>query len=147
MNMLSSRDWHLLADRAPDFSVVHCPRCHSYFNRPTFPLEHFMALGLNLCLGTDSLASNHSLNMFSEMRHLLAKHAFVTPEEVLRMATVAGAKALGLSGELGEICDGASADLIAIPLEGNPPDVIEAVIHSKSPPVLVMVEGEIVHAK
>jgi cytosine/adenosine deaminase-related metal-dependent hydrolase len=143
MNHLSTRDWQLLADRSPDFSVVHCPRCHSYFDRPPFPLERFMESRVNLCLGTDSLASNRSLSMFAEMRHLLATHPFVQPGEALRMATMAGARAIGREGELGEIREGAFADLIALPLEASSGDPIEALVHQRSKPHWRMIDGEV----
>ena len=70
MNCLADSDYKLLASYARDIAVVHCPKCHEYFGRPPFELDRFRSIGISVCLGTDSLASNTSLNLFEEMRHL-----------------------------------------------------------------------------
>ena len=68
MNHLEDGDWDLIRGR--NFSIIHCPCCHEYFARPAFPLGRFLSEGHNVCLGTDSLASNRELNLFAEMRCL-----------------------------------------------------------------------------
>ena len=87
--------------------------------------------GINVCLGTDGAGSNNTLNLFSEMNAagLVYKGATrqaqnVDAGDVLKMATVNGAKALGREGELGVIAEGALADLILIDL--NVPQFIPA---------------------
>ena len=77
--------------------------------------------GVNIALGTDGAASNNDLDMIGEMRTaaLLAKtvadNASAAPaHEVLRMATINGAKALGLDNEIGSLEKGKSADIVAI---------------------------------
>lgn len=144
MNTLSESDWELLTARHSDFSVVHCPRCHSYFARPDFPIQRFLEAGINLCLGTDSLASNWSLDLFAEMRHLIERHPTLQPEAVLRMVTLAPAAAIGQTGFLGELSTGAHADLIALPITGDTEDPYGDVIQAKLPPHWVMVDGEVV---
>jgi cytosine/adenosine deaminase-related metal-dependent hydrolase len=144
MNSLSEPDWDLLISRRMDFSVVHCPRCHSYFGRTEFPISRFLEAGINLCLGTDSLASNWSLDLFAEMRHLKELHPDLDPEAILRMVTLAPAAAIGQKGLLGELTPGAFADLIALPLTGNAEDLPAKVIEAPLPPHWVMVNGEVV---
>ncbi len=72
-------------------------------------------LGFNICLGTDSLASNSSLSLFAEMRELLRKEPWLSPREVLEMVTVNAAAALGQGDLFGQIRPGVHADLIALP--------------------------------
>ena len=102
--------------------VVHCPRSHDYFHHPPFLRERLVNAGVNVCLGTDSLATTRKigkqkpeLNMFEEMRSLASADKTISPAEILRMATVNGARALGLAGEVGEISKNAFADLITVP--------------------------------
>jgi len=68
--------------------------------------------GVNLCLGTDSLATTRKigkqkpeLNMFEEMRLFAANDKTISPPEILRMATINGARALGLSSQVGELSE------------------------------------------
>jgi cytosine/adenosine deaminase-related metal-dependent hydrolase len=103
-------------------SVVHCPSSHAYFGHHRFPRRELSEAGVNLALGTDSLASTarprHGapvLSMFAEMQVMAAHSSDLAPAELLRMATLNGARALGHLGELGEISPGAVADLIAVP--------------------------------
>jgi 5-methylthioadenosine/S-adenosylhomocysteine deaminase len=80
---------------------------------------------INVCLGTDSAASNNDLDMFGEMRTaaLLAKGvsgnaAACNAQQTIQMATINGAKALGLGNDIGSIEIGKFADLIAVNLSG-----------------------------
>ena len=118
VNMLAHGDARLLGRHG--VHVVHCPRSHAYFRHPPFLRERLDNAGVNLCLGTDSLATTRKigkqkpeLNMFEEMRLLAATDKSISPPEILRMATVNGARALGLAGQAGELSENASADLIA----------------------------------
>lgn len=144
MNCLSAEDWNIVADRAGTFSVVHCPNCHAYFDRPPFELERFRALGVPVCLGTDSLASNGSLNLFSEMRTVRQRHPTLTAAEVLDMVTRIPARAIGFPGLLGEIAAGAHADLIAVPYAGSLGGVEEAIPDNRSEIEWMMVAGRVV---
>lgn len=141
MNVLSEDDWSLLERRKSDFSVVHCPNCHIYFQRGPFDLERFVRLGINLCLGTDSLASNRALNMFEEMRTVRQLYASVSSEEIVRMVTISPARAIGQEGKLGQISAGAWADLIALPFQGAVGEVFVGVIENRTPAEWLMVQG------
>lgn len=141
MNFVSEDDWELLSCRRSDFSVVHCPMCHEYFGRDVFPLERFREIGMNLCIGTDSLASNKALNLFEEMRTLMDKHPSVSPAEALAMVTVNAAAAIGLPGQIGELRAGAFADMIALPFNGGAAEVVDSVVAHQAPVQWSMVNG------
>ena len=63
-------------------SVVHCPRSHNYFGHSPFAFERLRSLGFNICLGTDSLASNESLSLFEEMRVFQKNFPQVSPKKI-----------------------------------------------------------------
>jgi cytosine/adenosine deaminase-related metal-dependent hydrolase len=100
-------------------TLVYCPRTHAAFGHPPHPFRAFLACGVRVALGTDSLASNPDLDVLAEARFLHARHPEVPGEAVLRMATLSGAEALGWADETGSITPGKSADLAVIPLEAN----------------------------
>jgi len=104
-------------------SIAHCPTSNLKLASGIAPVARMRQLGINVGLGTDGAASNNRLDLFGEMRlaALLAKgstgDASVLPaREVLRMATLNGATALGLGHEIGSITPGKAADLCAISL-------------------------------
>jgi cytosine/adenosine deaminase-related metal-dependent hydrolase len=128
--------------------VVHCPRSHAYFQHPPFPYRKLAAAGVNVCLGTDSLASilrprreKAELNMFAEMRAFAACYPRVAPEDIVRMATQGGARALGLQERVGAIFQGGMADLAAIPFSGRAADAWEAVVHDMGEVSATMING------
>ncbi len=140
-NHADAADIGILA--ATETSVVHCPRSRAFFGHGGFPLAAFRAAGVNLCLGTDSLASNEGLSLFDEMAEFKREHPAATGEEILAMATVNAAKALGLPGELGCLRPGAKADLIAVALRHHPEfDLYEEIVAEARDVLMVMVDGE-----
>jgi cytosine/adenosine deaminase-related metal-dependent hydrolase len=141
LNELGAGDFELLKD-APKFHLVHCPRSHTYFGHAPFALGRLRELGFNICLGTDSLASNASLSLFAEMRELLRKEPWLSPREVLEMITINPATALGQVGMLGQIHPGAYADLIAMPAMGSTANVYESIVGFDGTVPWVMVNGE-----
>jgi cytosine/adenosine deaminase-related metal-dependent hydrolase len=146
-NLLAPGDAELLARN--HVHVVHCPRSHDYFSHPPFPRQQLADAGVNLCLGTDSLSTVRKvkrqkleLNLFEEMRRLAAADNTVSPEEILRMATINGAKAMGMAGQIGELSPNAFADLITIPFTGKIADICEAVLHHASTVSASMIDGQ-----
>ena len=106
-------------------SVAHCPSSNLKLASGFAPVAALVASGVNVALGTDGAASNNRLDAFQEMRQaaLLAKavarDAEAIPAHVaLRMATLAGARALGLEKRIGSIVTGKRADLTAVRLAG-----------------------------
>jgi aminodeoxyfutalosine deaminase len=141
MNELGESDFAYLQSLPEKPSVVHCPGSHRYFGHTAFPLARLRAAGVNLCLGTDSLASTDSLSMFDEMRTLSSAAPGLAPAEILAMATVNGARALGFDG--GKIAPGAAADLIAVPHTGGSADILDAVLAHRAPVAWMMLNGEV----
>jgi 5-methylthioadenosine/S-adenosylhomocysteine deaminase len=106
--------------------VIHCPASQLKLASGFSPVARLREAGVNVALGTDGAASNNALDMLGEMRlaALLAKGVAGSPAalpaaQALRMATLDGARALGLEEETGSLEIGKSADLIAIDL-GHP---------------------------
>jgi aminodeoxyfutalosine deaminase len=142
LNELGYGDFELLAG-APKFHIVHCPRSHTFFGHAPFASERLRALGFNICLGTDSLASNSSLSLFAEMRDLLRKEATLSPREVLEMVTVHAAAAIGQGNTLGQIRPGFHADLIALPALGSLANAHESIVSFDGVVPWMMVNGEV----
>jgi aminodeoxyfutalosine deaminase len=141
LNELTSDDFNSLT-RVKKFHIAHCPRSHTFFGHAPFELRRLQKLGFNICLGTDSLASNSSLSLLSEMRELLRKESWISPRRVLEMATLNGANAIGQAGKLGQISPGFSADLIAIPSGETGKDLFEAVAGFEGTVPWMMVNGD-----
>jgi cytosine/adenosine deaminase-related metal-dependent hydrolase len=146
VNCLARGDATLLAKNKT--SVVHCPRSHDYFHHPPFERSRLAKAGVNLCLGTDSLAtvrkggrSRPELDMFAEMRVLADHDKTITPVEILEMATLNGARALGLAGKAGVLSPGAEADLIALPFPGKSRNFYDAVLHHTGSVTASMISG------
>jgi cytosine/adenosine deaminase-related metal-dependent hydrolase len=145
MNTLLEEDFQLLAElpRGAGPHVIHCPGSHRYFSHPPFPARRYHELGVNLCLGTDSLASTESLSLFDEMRLLHAAEPWLRPEELVRMVTVNPARALRRRSQLGKIVPGAFADLIALPTTGSLGGVYEDIVYYREPVPWMMIDGQI----
>ena len=120
---LDASDVDLLA--AHNVSVAHCPSSNLKLASGIAPITHLAARGINIGLGTDGAASNNRLDLLGEMRlaALLAKGVSgdataVDAHAALRMATINGARALGLDSLIGSLRPGKAADLCAIRLAG-----------------------------
>lgn len=137
-------------------SVSHNPVSNMMLGDGVAPVVEMLSQGVNVALGTDGAASNHSQDLFDTMKaaSLLQKVHYqdagvIDPYSVLRMATACGAKALGLDSLCGTIEVGKRADLILLDLDTvhNQPvnDVFSQIVHcAKASDVrTVMVDGEI----
>jgi len=142
LNELIERDFDLLERSNLKFHIAHCPRSHNYFGHSPFAFARLRSLAFNICLGTDSLAINESLSLFAEMRAFQKNFPRVSPEEILRMATVNSARALRYENALGQIRPGFGADLIAVPCSGST-DIFEQIIACDAPVSWSMVNGNI----
>ena len=140
LNELTEKDFDLLERSNSKFHVVHCPRSHNYFRHSPFAFERLRSLGFNVCLGTDSLASNETLSLFDEMRDFQKNFPRISPEEILQMATVNSARALRYENALGQIRPGFVADLIAVPCSGST-DIFEQILAFDAPVSWSMVNG------
>lgn len=147
VNYLAKGDAKLLARTKTN--VVHCPRSHFYFDHQEFPYNTLSRAKVNVCLGSDSLATVYKtprqtvkLSMFDEMQAFASAYPKVPPEKILRMATLNGAQALGLAGDAGEISTSALADLIAIPFKGRTKNAAEAAVNHKADVTVSLIDGD-----
>src|SRR6266581_4080721 len=127
LNELTESDFELLERSNSKFYVVHCPRSHKYFGHSPFAFDRLRSFGFNICLGTDSLASNGSLSLFAEMRAFQKEFPSVSAEEIFQMVTVNPARALRYENALGQIRPGFEADLIAVPCSTST-DIFEQIL-------------------
>jgi len=126
-------------------AVAHCPRCNAKLGMGIAPLKAFFEHGLTVGLGTDSPASNNTVDPFDEMRIGLLLQRGVTGESdfyryftartFIRLATIHGARALGLEDEIGSLEAGKRADIIAVDLSSSPhmvptADPYSALVHT-----------------
>lgn len=121
---LGDRDIALLGETGAH--VVHCPQSNMKLASGACPVRKLLAQGVNVAMGTDSAASNNDLNLFGEMQSaamlakLQAMDATALPAaDALAMATLGGARALGLEDRIGSLEVGKQADLVAVDL-GQP---------------------------
>lgn len=99
--------------------VAHCPRSNARLSRGVAPVPRLLEHGIPVGLGTDSLASASSLDLWDEMRAALAAHAGrLDPSAALEMGTLGGARALGMADRVGSLEAGKDADLIAVAAGG-----------------------------
>lgn len=140
-------------------AVAHCPKSNGKLGAGFAPLRTLMDAGLAVGLGTDSVASNNNTDMFEEMRYALFNARALaqdvramTARDILHMATLGGATALGMDGEIGSIARGKKADLSVVRMDGlhvapaddNP---VNALVYScrASDVALTMVGGKVLY--
>lgn len=109
--------------REKGVSVIHNPASNLKLASGIAPVPEALSAGLNVCIGTDGASSNNNLNMWEDMYLTSILHKgstrnprLITADEVLKMATVNGARALGMP-HVGSIQEGNKADLIMVDLE------------------------------
>ena len=114
---LSAADCDLLA--ATGTWLVLCPRANRYTGAGMPPVPDLLQAGVNLALGTDSLAGNWDLNLFGEMLWLHQNFPAYSGDLWLRLGTLNGAQALGRDQEFGSLTPGKKAAFGFIPLQGR----------------------------
>ena len=162
--VLTDKDINLLASRK--VNIVTCPRSNLKLASGVCRVAALQAAGVNVCIGTDGCCSNNSLNLLADMQlvSLLGKgvglDASVLPcQEVIEMATINGAKALGLDDHLGSLEAGKLCDMISLDfndLEAQPViDPLSSIVHTSGKKVsnvwvggkLLMKDGKVVSVK
>ncbi len=125
-NYLSSTDIELLA--STQTPVVMCPGSHRYFGNYPHPLPRLLDAGVTVCLGTDSLASNESLDLFREMRIVAESFPELAAGTIFKTTTEHAARALGVGEHTGKLAQGLSCDVIALnPERGEPDPTLEGI--------------------
>jgi len=116
---LTGRDVRIMKRRA--VKVAHCPIANMYLADGIAPVPKLIRAGIKVGLGTDGAASNNNQDMIAVLKHTALLHKVhtldptaITAEKVLEMATLDGAKSIGLENEIGSIEPGKKADLILL---------------------------------
>ena len=139
-NYVSDPDVRIIAESGA--SVAYCPRTHHAFGHPPHPFRDLLRAGVNVCIGTDSLASNPSLSILDELRFLCRSHPDLASHDLMKMGTLRGAVALGFDAEVGSLTVGKAADLVVIPLEASQAVADwKCVLESTQTPIAVYVDG------
>ena len=125
----------------PNATIVYCPRTHASFGHPPHPFREFLARGVRVAVGTDSLASNPDLDVLAEIRFLHRLYPDIPGGVLLRMATLSGAEALGWADETGSLATGKSADLVVVPLPPRDDEAHQLLLDSNLPVHRVLFRG------
>lgn len=155
---LNSTDMDIYAQK--NASAVHCPGSNLKLGSGVAPIAELVSKDINVCLGTDSVASNNNLDMFEEIRLAATIHKgvhrdaqLVTAYDALKMATVNGARALAFYDDLGILKVGMKADLIILDIDKinyyPHHDIISAIAYSanSSDVDTVIVNGRVLMEK
>jgi cytosine/adenosine deaminase-related metal-dependent hydrolase len=111
--------------------IAHCPRSNTKLRHGVARVADMRKLGIPVSLGTDSTASNDSIDMFAEMRLAMAQQG-LTADDGFRMATIDGAHALGLGKYLGSLEPKKRADFAVIEMKGSTSDPIQEMLASSN---------------
>lgn len=143
--------------RGEGMKVLHCPSSNLKLGSGIAMVPEMLEAGIPVSLGADGAACNNHLDMFTEMRTAALLQQYrrgpgrLTAADILRMATLGGAEALGIAGQTGSIEAGKKADLVILenePLHTLPsPELIPAIVYSYRPSDVhaVMVDGQFVY--
>jgi len=148
---LTDEDMKRLSEK--NTPVVLCPRSNTFISVGIAPFDKLASMGITIGFGTDSLASNYSLNMWDEMRfaylfYRKTSRANIKAEDIIRCGTINGAKALGISNKVGTLGIGKEADLIAVRLHKKDTDIYRDLLLNTKPDdvLMTMVAGKIIHS-
>jgi len=151
---LNERELDILAQTGTH--VLHCPSSNLKLGSGIAPIVEMLARGVSVSLGADGAPCNNRLDMFTEMRTaaLLQKVSHgadaLPARHVLRMATIEGARVLGLAEEIGTLEKGKRADVIMIELERlhltPSPDIVSAIVYAAEATDVrfVLIDGQVV---
>lgn len=139
-------------------SIAHCPISNAKLGHGVAPLADFMEANIAVGLGSDSVASNNRMDILEEgrfaallQRSVRCEATLMSPEDLLRLATLGGARALGLGDRIGSLQPGKRADLVAVSV--NRPnsmptwDPVATLFHSASAAdvILTVVGGRVLY--
>ncbi len=143
-NYLNDEDMEII--KASKSSVAFCPRSHSFFKHKSHPFKRLLSLGVNVALGTDSLASNCSLSILDELEFLKKQHPKVDNEVFLEMATINGAKALEQDDKIGTIEPNKCADFTVVRINNNVDDPLSEIFQDSSNVIATVVNNKILYS-
>ncbi len=119
---VGDRDIAIMQERK--VNICCCPMSNKFLGVGTPPIFKFLEAGLLPCIGTDSRASNISVNMWQEMQLIRQMDDKIAPLDILKMATLGGAEALHRSNDYGSLVEGKKAQMLEIHFEN--PDSLTA---------------------
>ena len=126
IHCVRSDDADIAAIAQHDCAVAHCPASNAKLGHGIAPLAELLAAGVRVGLGSDSVASNNRMDLLDEGRLAIlmqrarsGRYDTISAAQALELATLGGARALGLDGEIGSLDVGKSADLAAFPISGS----------------------------
>ena len=112
--------------------VAHCPRSNGYLGCGVAPVAELLAAGVDVAIATDSPASTPSLDLFEEIRTAIVgarararRPDALSAAKALELATLGGARVLGMADQVGSLVTGKQADLAVISLADSPFDPVE----------------------
>lgn len=114
------------------------------------PLQKMLHAGITVGLGTDSLASSPSLNLWDEMRYAFRAHTAdgMDARAIMKLATTGGARALGMADDVGSLSPGKKADLIAVPFpEKSSGDIYYDLLMKTKSCMMSIVNGRTIYEK
>ncbi len=118
MVCVGEEDYPVLEKSKPNIAL--CLRSNTHLRNGLPPVRDYLELGLNLCLGTDGLGSNEDLSLLNEMQYVKKCFPDLDDAVILQMATLGGAKALGLEEQFGSLEPGKSGKFMVVGCEGGP---------------------------
>jgi cytosine/adenosine deaminase-related metal-dependent hydrolase len=126
-------------------SVVYCPQSHAFFGHEEHPIRQLLNVGINVAIGTDSLASNSSLSMMDEMRFLFRKRKDLDSRDIIRASTINGARALNLGKVVGRLEPGYWADMavLRLPSHIKPQTLLDEILEGAGECAATIVAGQI----
>lgn len=139
--LVSDQDIEIIAETGT--KIAHCPKSNAKLNHGIAPYQKFVNAGINVGLGSDSVASNNTCDILEEARFanlfsrtIMDKTRLMTAEESIYSATLGGAICLGLENEIGSLEPGKQADLIVVNLNDSSQlpisDIFSSILFSTS---------------
>lgn len=139
-NYVNNGDISLIAESGAH--VAYCPRTHAAFEHGPHRYRDMLAAGINVCVATDSLASNPSLSVIDELRFLADRDRDVAGETLIEMVTIRAARALNLGVEIGSLSPGKWGDVVSIPTDARrPSDVYSDILNRTDQPRIECISG------
>jgi len=121
-------------------SVVYCPRTHAYFAHPPHRWREMLAAGIHVAIGTDSVASSGDLNLVEDLRLMHRMAPEVAPQKLWEMATIQGARALGVEKVVGSLTAGKLADFVVFSVDSS--DALRGILETQIQPKQLWIGGE-----
>jgi cytosine/adenosine deaminase-related metal-dependent hydrolase len=124
---------HLLHFDRSDLAIIQerkcpvcvCPRSNYNLHKQLPDIDQMLHSGLTVCMGTDSLASVESLSIWDEIHYIATHFPNISPKEILTMATISGANALGLGHQAGRLTTGCQGFFQYVSIEGDTPEALQ----------------------